>query len=409
MKYNVFISYSRDDLRQVEPLVKDIERRANVKCWIDWNGIESGAQFEDVIIKAINSVDVVLFFVSESSINSEYAKMEVNYAFNTKKKVVPIVLDGGQLRGWFLFKFGAIDYIDVSESRQYDKLIQNLQTWCGTTVQNEIPESKPQPESRDVFNWKRWGIAAMALLALCLGSMLLFKHCFSSHESKYEIVECSVGDVVFNMVKVPAGTFVMGGYDGDAAFHQVTISNDFLIGETEVTQDLWNAVMNENPSVTVGTKIPVNNVSWNDCIQFVRKLNDLTGEKYRMPTEAEWEYVAKFGDKEYAYSGSDLPDQVAWYIENSGSHAHEPKLKSSNELGVYDMSGNLWEWCSDHYDVYNVNDSLNPKGPRQGTKRVRRGGSYNDNPRCCLVTFRSRNSEDVRKQNQGLRLVKEIN
>ena len=141
MAYDIFISYSRKDLSLIEPLVKDIEKRANVKCWIDWNGIESGSQFEDVIIKAIDSVKVVIFLLSENSINSDYAKLEVNYAYNTNKKIVPIVLDGGSLRGWFLFKFGAVDFIDIKEQRQYDKLINDLTSWCGT----EAPTPKPAP------------------------------------------------------------------------------------------------------------------------------------------------------------------------------------------------------------------------------------------------------------------------
>ena len=145
MAYDVFISYSRKDLSLIEPLVKDIEKRANVKCWIDWNGIESGSQFEDVIIKAIDSVKVVLFFLSENSINSDYAKLEVNYAYNTSKQVVPIVLDGGSLRGWFLFKFGSVDFIDVKQQRQYDKLINDLTSWCGTEAPTPKPIPKPKP------------------------------------------------------------------------------------------------------------------------------------------------------------------------------------------------------------------------------------------------------------------------
>ena len=146
MAYDVFVSYSRKDLSLIEPLVKDIEKRANVKCWIDWNGIESGSQFEDVIIKAIDSVKVVLFFLSENSINSDYAKLEVNYAYNTRKKVVPIVLDGGSLRGWFLFKFGSVDFIDVNQERQYNKLINDLICWCGTSTPTPIPQPKPTPD-----------------------------------------------------------------------------------------------------------------------------------------------------------------------------------------------------------------------------------------------------------------------
>ena len=145
MKHDVFISYSREDLDQVEPFVKMIEQRANVKCWIDWTGIESGAQFEDVIVRAIDSVDVVLFFISENSINSHYAKLEINYAYNVKKRVVPVILDGGNLRGWFLFKFGAVDFIDIRSQRQCDKLIQNLQEWCGTSAPVSTPSPTPAP------------------------------------------------------------------------------------------------------------------------------------------------------------------------------------------------------------------------------------------------------------------------
>ena len=143
MKYDIFISYSRADLQQVEPFVKMIEQRANVKCWIDWTGIESGSQFEDDIVRAIDSVEVVLFFISENSINSHYAKLEINYAYNVKKKVVPVILDGGNLRGWFLFKFGAVDFIDIRNQRQCDKLIQNLQEWCGTSA--PVPTPRPTP------------------------------------------------------------------------------------------------------------------------------------------------------------------------------------------------------------------------------------------------------------------------
>lgn len=130
LKYNVFISYSRSDLAIVEPFVKDVENTTGVTCWIDWTGIESGTQFEDIIIKAINDADIVLFMVSQASMESKYAKMEVNYAYNIGKKVIPIIIDGGELSGWFLFKFGAVDYIDIRNQRQIEKLKQNLITWC---------------------------------------------------------------------------------------------------------------------------------------------------------------------------------------------------------------------------------------------------------------------------------------
>lgn len=142
MKYDVFISYSRKDLQQVEPFVKSIEREAYVKCWIDWTGIISGSNFEDVIVEAIDSADVVLFFLSENSIKSPVTKEEIVYAYNTNKKVVPIVLDGRALRGWFLFKFGSIDYIDITDHRQCEKLYRDLKDWCTKTTTTPLKTYK---------------------------------------------------------------------------------------------------------------------------------------------------------------------------------------------------------------------------------------------------------------------------
>lgn len=155
MKSDIFISYSRNDLAEVEPFVNEIEARTGLRCWIDWNGIESGAEFEEKIVSAIDEVKVVLFFVSDHSMASPYAKMEINYAYNTQKKVVPVVLDGGQLRGWFLFKFGSMDYIDMRQPRQVDKLLNNLMEWCnGEVVSIPRPQPKPQPKPQPVKAYK---------------------------------------------------------------------------------------------------------------------------------------------------------------------------------------------------------------------------------------------------------------
>ena len=144
MKSDIFISYSRDDLAEVEPFVKQIEARTGLRCWIDWNGIEGGAKFEKKIVEAIDQVDVVLFFLSDNSMASDYTEMEISYAYNTKKRVVPVMLDGGQLRGWFLFKFGSINFIDCKEPRQVDTLMGNLKTWCGGKPA-PVPAPAPTP------------------------------------------------------------------------------------------------------------------------------------------------------------------------------------------------------------------------------------------------------------------------
>ena len=224
----------------------------------------------------------------------------------------------------------------------------------------------------------------------------------------------TVNGVSFDMIMVEGGTFTMGAtseqgedaYSHEKPVHQVTLS-DYYIGETEVTQALWKAVMGTNPSYFKGDSNPVEKVSWNDCQEFIRKLNSLTGRTFRLPTEAEWEYAARGGNqsKGYKYSGSNTLSSVAWYADNSSSQTHAVKTKSPNELGLYDMSGNVYEWCSDWYGSYQSSTQTNPQGPSSGSDRVLRGGSWEINARCCRVSLRNNYSPDVRYYDHGLRLV----
>ena len=140
-KYDIFVSYSRADIDIVRKLVDDIHTKSNARCWVDWNGIESGDQFVDVIINAIDKVDTVLFILSDNSMASEFARREIDYARNTGKKIVPVVVDGGKLRGWFLFFFGSVDYIDIKVPMQYDKLLRNIGDWYGADVKSQEPLS----------------------------------------------------------------------------------------------------------------------------------------------------------------------------------------------------------------------------------------------------------------------------
>ena len=188
--------------------------------------------------------------------------------------------------------------------------------------------------------------------------------------------------------------------------HSVTLS-DYYIGETEVTQELWTAVMGNNPSYYSGNpKRPVEQVSWNDCQEFIKKLNRLTGKNFRLPTEAEWEYAARGGKKSlgYKYSGSDIAGVVARYEGNSSS-THDVKIKQANELGIYDMSGNVHEWCQDWYGSYSSSSQTNPTGPSSGSYRVARGGSWYDGARFCRVSNRNFNDPDGSDSYYGFRLV----
>ena len=223
----------------------------------------------------------------------------------------------------------------------------------------------------------------------------------------------TVNGVSFKMIAVEGGTFMMGSsdddsdaYDWEKPRHQVTLSS-FSIGETEVTQELWQAVMGTNLSYFKGNKLPVEMVSWNDCQTFITKLNQMTGQTFRLPTEAEWEFAARGGNQSegYTYSGSNTIGDVAWYDSNSSSTTHEVATKAPNELGLYDMTGNVWEWCQDWYADYSSGSQTNPTGPSSGTYRVKRGGSWSYYATNCRVANRYYNTPTLTNYALGLRLA----
>lgn len=238
-----------------------------------------------------------------------------------------------------------------------------------------------------------------------------------SSQGEQAMETITVNGVSFNMIRVQSGTFTMGAtseqgsdvYSDESPTHTVILYN-FSIGETEVTQELWQAVMGSNPSYYSGTNLPVEKVSWNDCQTFITKLNELTGKTFRLPTEAEWEYAARGGNKSkgYKYAGSNSLSDVAWYTDNSSSKPHPVKQKQANELGLYDMSGNVGEWCQDRYGSYGSGTYQNPIGPTSptsGSYRVARGGSWSNNSRDCRVSKRSKGTPTYTYSNLGLRLA----
>ena len=229
----------------------------------------------------------------------------------------------------------------------------------------------------------------------------------------------TVNGVSFVMVKVDGGTFMMGAtseqgniaISGAKPTHQVTLSS-FYIGQTEVTQELWKAVMGKNPSHCSGYNYgntlqrPVEKVSYDDCQVFLRKLNALTGEHFNLPTEAQWEYAARGGNKSkgYKFAGSNNVDDVAWDDNNSRNATHDVAIKHPNELGLYDMTGNVYEWCQDWYGDYSSSSQINPMGPVSGSLRVCRGGCW----WCagfCHLSYRNAHKPDYRSFYIGLRLA----
>ena len=233
----------------------------------------------------------------------------------------------------------------------------------------------------------------------------------------------TVNGVSFTMITVKGGTFMMGataeqGLDANSwekPAHQVTLSQ-FRIGQTEVTQELWEAVMGSNPSWYKGDpKRPVEMVSWTDCQNFIEQLNHMIGRNFRLPTEAEWEFAARGGNKSqgYKFSGSEDVDEVAWHWDiipsqtpGAPGYGTQPvATKQPNELELYDMSGNVWEWCQDWYGNYSRDAQTDPTGPYAGSFRIFRGGSWSRSDVTCRVSFRNFNYPSTSDDTMGFRLA----
>ena len=281
-------------------------------------------------------------------------------------------------------------------------------------------ENRANKSKKPVFKsgWLWAVVVAVTIVAIWL--MVPFNKGASSDNSSNDSIYTPkiktfyANGVPFEMVEVRGGTFRMGAtseqgcdaYDWEKPVHSVTLSG-YYIGKTEVTQVLWEAVMGSNPSRFKGDYLPVEYVSWDDCQEFIEKLNYLTGQNFRLPTEAEWEFACRGGNNSrgYKYSGSNYIDNVAWYDGNSGGKTHPVATKSPNELGIYDMSGNVWEWCCDWYGDYTSGALTNPKGPESGSLRVHRGGCWIYYARFCRSSFRHFNFPTHRYYYLGLRLA----
>jgi len=326
--------------------------------------------------------------------------------------------------------------VSSSASTVYGDVRKEAEAYESTVI-DEYPKvaaapPSPRPKKSKTVYWLSGIVLALGIVAAILG----IKTCGnkdgeavaeggdeteaverfdSSPYSNGEKKSFTVNGVSFNMVKVDGGTFTMGATEeqgGDAdddekPAHSVTLDG-YMIGETEVTQALWQAVMGDNWSAFKGDdQRPVEMVRWDDCQEFIKKLNTATGQCFRLPTEAEWEFAARGGvnSRGYKYSGSNTLGNVAWYGDNSSSTTHPVATKTANELGIYDMSGNVDEWCNDWYGDYSSSSQTNPQGPSSGSDRVSRGGSWLDNAGFfCRVSGRNYFTPDDSNLSLGLRL-----
>ena len=369
-----------DDLRtHAAPLL----RHGNIEIWYDGE-IIAGEVWDTTIKANLHTADIILLLLSPHALASEYFySEELKDALKRHEegtaRVVPVILTACLWQKTPL------------------ATLQGLPT--GMT-----PISK-WPNRDDAWNDVLTGLSD--LIDLQLEAKIKKEQAEAErrrHDPFYDL-----------MIPIKGGTFEMGDSFGDGEksekpVHSVTLS-DFSLCKYPVTQGLWKAVMGEgnNPSHFKGDdQLPVEMVSWEDIQAFITTLNKKSGQQYRLPTEAEWEYASRGGNqsKGYEYSGSNNVKEVAWYAENSDRKTHPVGGLKPNELGLFDMSGNVWEWCSDWYRAYPVGSQTNPTGPAIGSFRVRRGGSWSYDPLYCRVAFRVYGTPDYRSYSVGFRLAR---
>ena len=306
----------------------------------------------------------------------------------SKRIAVVLVLDCSNSMGdaFEPMKAAAVDFIETMEKMEVD------------TPEPDIPDAPNNPDTPDNPNNPETPD--------------------TPNNPEEGVLTFTANGVSFNMITIVGDTFQMGATaeqgttdpeEDELLIHPVRVS-DFAIGETEVTQELWEAVMGSNPSGYVGAKHPVDKVTWHDCKNFIYRLNQATGQSFRLPTEAEWEYAARGGKKSngYKYAGSNVLDNVAWYTDNSSSTTHPVALKQPNELGIYDMSGNVMEWCEDWYGTYPETLQTNPIGSASGSDKVFRGGCWGNYARLCRVSDRGFIDAYYAHSYLGLRLALDV-
>lgn len=420
-KYDIFISYRRDTGRDLARPIKLELERSGYSVFLDFDELKDGC-FNQKIKEAIESAPIFIVILSSHALDKcinddDWVRQEIEYAILLQKHIVPINPDS-EFTG---FPDNLPNEIrDGLGLHQYSEILfgQLFEESVGKMVRDRIiPHIDVPKKKRRLWTWI---VSISIVLAISVAVLLIVL----SNNAKTDISDLShlvVNGVPLDMVYVEGGCFNMGSVEDNDKYgkdeypaHRVAVS-DFYIGKYEITQKQWMAVMNgSNPSHYKGDNLPVENISFYNAVEFLRDLNDLTGLEFDFPTEAEWEYAAKGGlkSRNFLYSGSDNPDEVAWYLNNSPTKAtREVGLKKPNELGLYDMSGNVWEWCRDYYDpnyYSNMNDSVNPQGAVLSPQRNLRGGSVQLGSLYCRSANREGYDPSAHDSDYGLRIVLRI-
>ena len=415
-KYDIFISYRRDGGRDVaRPIKLELEKHG-YRVFLDYDELKDGS-FNQIISDAITSAPVFIVILSSHALDrctdpDDWVRREIEFAVSQKRHIIPVNPDMSfegfpdNLPGVIKEGLGLHQFSDVLFGQLFEESIRKM-------VRERIVPHVAPPKKH---NHRLWIILAVLLFALlALFGFLILK----SSNGKTDISNLShftVNGVDFEMVYVEGGPFVMGsdslGYGigkDEIPAHKVSVGS-YYIGKYEITQRQWEAIMNNNPSHYKGDgNLPVENINFYDAVAFIRNLNDLTGLEFDLPTEAEWEYASKGGKNggKYDYSGSNNPEDVAWYKNNSDGKTRSVGLKQPNELGIYDMSGNVWEWCRDYYDstyYRHITDTIDPQGATLSAHRNLRGGSVQLESVYCRNANREGYDPSARDSDYGFRI-----
>lgn len=423
-KYDIFLSYRRKSGREIaRPIKMELEKHG-YKVFLDLDELKDGS-FNQKIKDAIASAPIFMVILSSHALDEcinkdDWVRQEIECAISLKRHIIPINPDLSfkgfpeNLPQHIKEELGCHQYSDILFGQLFTESVRKM------VIERVIPYVQP-PKNIKHQRVLWWAIASISILIVVVTTVLLLKQSQSSVIDLRNLEHFVVNGVDFEMVFVEGGEFSMGSdsTDNEAEAdelpkHTVRVE-DFYIGKYEITQKQWQAVMGEKiPGFSKGdAELPIVNMNFYSSMNFVRKLNELTNLEFILPTEAEWEYAAKGGKygNDHIYSGGNNPVEVAWFKNNAHGKIQPVGQKKPNELGIYDMTGNVWEWCADYYDstYYRImTDFVNPHGVKLSSFKTIRGGSVQLGSSWCRNTNRDGQNPEAKDTDYGLRIVLKI-
>ena len=437
MDHDVFISYSSQDMEAAQAICHVLEQN-EIRCWMAPRNIPPGSDYGDVIDDAIKSCKAVVVLFSETAATSQWVKDELNIAFEEQKTIIPFRLDKTPLKGQNRVMLNKTHWIDAYPD--YKTKFNDLVAAVALSIGKEIHQGLVPvlTLSDKIRRYKKFIVIAAITVALLAVIAILYPivakqlHIYTYDKQGLHVSVKGLSDsqedvltsILDDMVLVDGGTFMMGNTkemldnltEQDSLSvnpHEVELDN-FYICKYEVTQKQWRAFLpTEGKCIVDGDNIAMDMLSWEDAKAFANTLSVITGLLFALPTEAQWEFAARGGNKthRYVFSGHAWDaTEVGWTSFEKLTSAHEVGGKRYNELGLYDMTGNVFEWCADYFELYTSEKAVNPQGPNKGSNRVLRGGDFRiDNLNDLKVSTRYYDAPFVNRRGAGLRLVINLN